>query len=201
MKATYFYALLGLAGLLLSTSACQYQKITTYGSNGAIESKYKVRKKTEEKEGPFIFYYEDGKVAIQRFYERGKLKGEELLYHPNGQLQKKAVASNGALNGPFTYYYDNGNLYQEGFYKNGAIEDTLKTYYKSGVLKEFVIFVGGEENGTIHYFYPSGKLHYTGTLLNGDNKDGAFVYYDEEGNPYKKESCLNGNCQITWEKQ
>lgn len=199
MRAPYLYVLFTISALLCF-SACKYQKITTYSPSGVLESKYKVRRKTDIKQGPFLFYYEDGQLAIQRFYDKGKLKGEELLYYPNGQLQKRAIAQNGALEGSFIYYYDNGALYQEGFYKNGHIEDTLKTYYKAGGLKEFVIFAAGEENGTIHYFYPSGKLHYTGTLINGDNKYGTFIYYDEEGNIYKKESCLQGTCQTIWEK-
>ena len=200
MIKNYVYACTALLLMLLFFSACQYKKITTYSPSGSLESKYKQHRKTQEKEGPYLLYFEDGKIAIHRIYKKGKLSGEELVYHPNGALQKKAMAVNGTLNGPFIYYYDNGIIHQEGFYKNDRIHDTLKTYYKSGVLKEFVIFVDGDENGAIHYYYPSGKLHYTGYLFNGDNKHGAFIYYDEEGNIYKKESCLEGTCHTTFEK-
>ena len=74
--------------------------------------------------GNYTLYYPDGKVRQQFKYNAlGVRDGEQLYYHPNGQLAIKANIKNGKEEGLQQEYNTNGELIKETYYNGGVIDD------------------------------------------------------------------------------
>lgn len=179
-------------------SACTYKQVKIYNEAGDLQEVYKVSRRKKEMNGLYQFFFIDGQVAIHRNFKNGIGVGEELFYHPNGQLEKRAQLIDGLRQGAFVYYFPDGKLHQEGTYKDDKISDKLKTYYKTGELKEIVDFEDGEENGEIIEYYRNGKLKSEGRLINSNNRDGLYKIYSEEGELIQKQQCDKGECIVIW---
>lgn len=179
-------------------SACAYKQVKLYSEAGDLQEKYKVSRRKKEMHGLYQLFFIGGQVAIERHFKNGVGVGEELFYHPNGQLEKRAQLIDGLRQGAFVYYFPDGKLHQEGTYKDDRISGKLKTYYKTGELKEIVDFENGEENGEIIEYYRNGKLKSEGRLINGNNRDGLYKIYSEEGELIQKQQCDKGECIVIW---
>ena len=90
------------------------------------------RERNRRKDGPFTWYWVDGKeitvkAAEGRYkYAEGTYKNKELdgLYSkwwPNGQKWREATYKDGNLNGLETTWHENGQKRKEATYKNGGI--------------------------------------------------------------------------------
>jgi uncharacterized protein len=198
MRYLSFFAYFAAAICLLSLASCRYQTIKTYSDAGDLQEKYKVMRRTKQMHGLYEFYFINKQVAIRRYFKKGIGTGEELLFHPNGQLEKRAQLVDGLHEGDFVFYFADGKLHQEGTHKNDLIQGKLKTYYPTGELKEIVEFDKGDENGEIIEYYRNGKIKSEGRLIGGDNRDGLYKIYSEEGELIQKQQCDRGKCITIW---
>lgn len=106
------------------------------GKVAGITRKNKYTFKGEMKDGfasgTWQYFFSDGKVEQQGFYENGFVKGEWTKFHKNG---KKRVVTYHSIKDekPATdtvgIYYNTGEL----FWK--LSNDTVKTFYKSGLIQ------------------------------------------------------------------
>ncbi|MFN9972560.1 MAG: toxin-antitoxin system YwqK family antitoxin, partial [Phycisphaerae bacterium] len=64
--------------------SAQVQDFRDYYPNGALRSEGRYRDGFED--SLWHYYYETGAIQERTNYRRGKLHGQVLRYHPNGQL-------------------------------------------------------------------------------------------------------------------
>lgn len=127
--------------------------------------------KANKREGPWRFYFADGRVKAEVTYKKGRQRGIARTYHPNGKLAEEgnwqsnkwigeykvyhpngAVAydwlynQSGKLTGVQKYYYPNGQLMMQGKWNNGLIEGKLKEYYADGSWRAERTFKNGKIN-------------------------------------------------------
>ena len=92
--------------------------------------------KNGEREGPWVIYYENGRIWYKGVYKKGKQEGPWLWYHNNGQLWSEGAYKNGKFEGPWVAYYDDGQLWSKGAYKNGKFEGPWVAYREDGTKVE-----------------------------------------------------------------
>jgi antitoxin component YwqK of YwqJK toxin-antitoxin module len=188
-----------LISLIFFLQSCGNKKVETKNENGQILKTFYVDK-NGEKEGPFITYYESGKIKEESNYSSGKLSGKRILYAENGNIEIEEIYTDtGVLHGPYKLYYPNGTLQLEKTYQDNIITGSIKVYYTSGQLKEEVSMSNNEENGPFTEYYENGKIHWKGIYRNGDNEYGVLYEYDSLGAPIKIMKCDTlAICRTVW---
>ena len=79
-----------------------------------------------EREGLYYKKFSDvpftGKTTgeTQGSYKNGKKDGPFVSYYDNGKLKYKGTFKDGKQDGPWVGYHNNGQLYFQGTYKNGV---------------------------------------------------------------------------------
>jgi len=68
--------------------------------------------------------------------KNGKRDGPWVFYRDNGQLWEKGTYKDGKEEGPWVFYYDNGQLRSKGTYKGGEKEDDWVYYSSDGSVVE-----------------------------------------------------------------
>jgi antitoxin component YwqK of YwqJK toxin-antitoxin module len=76
-------------------------------------------KKDEQKEGQWIFYFEDGKIYREVNFRNNIEDGEWKMWHANGLLYLEQVKVLGKSEGYCKEYYENGSIKEIGEYRNG----------------------------------------------------------------------------------
>ena len=98
-----------------------------YWDNGKLRSS--VTYKEGKKRGSWVRYLNNGQVFFNRTYEDGYWVG----YHENGQVSYKANYDGiGRLDGPIFEYHDNGQLRSKGTCKNGKRVGLFVSYHDNG---------------------------------------------------------------------
>lgn len=125
--------------------------------------KYSANKDTME-----VQYYEEGELVMldeyghrdessteatlisRSNYSSSKLNGQQLLYHPNGQVDRKGQFENGIRIDTFFYYREDGFLHQFSVFER----DTITTQYQYWPNGNLFLKTDNFMNG-IHYTYDS----------------------------------------------
>ncbi len=103
----------------------KHGKWTTYFDDGQIwyEGKYKDGKKS----GDFIFYGYGNYNTLHKVYlenhKDGKLDGELIHYHINGEIGRVENYIDGIQNGTDIFYDKDGKIYWSGNYKDDVLID------------------------------------------------------------------------------
>ena len=71
------------------------------------------------KEGPYIAWWENGKVNSEGAYQAGKKSGLWKMYFDTGQLSEEGAYKNGIREGKHTKYQLGGGIFEEVEYENG----------------------------------------------------------------------------------
>lgn len=165
---------------------------------GVLKEQYTINPKSQEKEGMYKSFDDDGKLIEEATYANGELHGERRLYYADGSVQSIETFEYGQHNGRFLNFHENGKVQLQGKYLNGNMEGEWRGYYDNGQLKEIVPFINNNENGAFIEYHPNGNLKAEGNYLNGDNEDGELKLYDESGELERIMQCNNGVCKTTW---
>lgn len=90
-----------------------------YDINGNEISKESL--KSGEKDGVWIHYWKNGKVAWETPFKNGKIDGIERTYDFNGNMLAEITYKDGKKEGVLRHYDKNGNLIEEEVYKNDKL--------------------------------------------------------------------------------
>ena len=104
---------------LVKTDGLYYKKFTDVPFTGKVigkEQGYLIKGKWD---GPYITYYDNGRISSKHNYKDGVPDGPWVSYHENGQLSSKHNYKDGKLEGPWVSYHENGQLSSKGAYKDG----------------------------------------------------------------------------------
>ena len=108
---------------LIKRDGLYYEKFTDVPFSGEIdEGPVRGELKDGKREGPWVYYYDNGQLDNKGVYENGRKEGPWVSYWSNGQLSYKGVFKNGRKEGPWVSYNKDGNAYKEGTgtFKNGG---------------------------------------------------------------------------------
>jgi antitoxin component YwqK of YwqJK toxin-antitoxin module len=166
--------------------------------SGRMIERYTVDKKTKLKEGLHEAFHTGGSKSEESNYKNGVLRGEQIFYYENGQIQEtRNFDESGSFSGAYKSYHENGNLKSEGQYENGAMNGKWKFFFKTGSIKEIVFFRNNVENGPFVEYHENGKLRYEGTYLN-EKEEGLLKVYNDKGELEKHMQCEGGVCRTVW---
>jgi protein TonB len=88
----------------------------------------------DNKDGHFIYYFDNGQQQRICFYKKNTLNGTFREWYRSGKLKNEQEYKNGLLNGPFKSWREDGSLKQEARYVKGEKSGNFKTYYENGQL-------------------------------------------------------------------
>lgn len=88
----------------------------------------------DNKDGHFIYYYEDGIREMECHYHDNLLNGPYREWYPSGQKKVSRVFSDDVLDGPYTSWRDDGTLKVQTFYTGGKKNGSFFSYYENGVM-------------------------------------------------------------------
>lgn len=174
------------------------------------------------RDGPWIEYYEDGKLYAEGTYKSGLRIGKWKFYYRSGKLEQEGVFNNrGRYDGTWRWYYEGGNLLREEEYLDGERDGMLTEYSDSGMVVvqgEFVDgleegpwkfdmgdhlqagnYAGGLRQGEWKYYFRNGNLSYNGSFVE-DNPNGRHTWYWENGRKKDEGFYVMGRREGEWVK-
>jgi antitoxin component YwqK of YwqJK toxin-antitoxin module len=79
--------------------------------------------KNNEREGRWIYYYEDGKVWSEGFFKQGKNEGKRITYFENGNKRYEGNYKEDLRAGLWKFYNEQGKLVNQIDYGKGVPEN------------------------------------------------------------------------------
>jgi antitoxin component YwqK of YwqJK toxin-antitoxin module/Tfp pilus assembly protein PilF len=153
-----------------------------YNNKNILEVVGTYNSETKKMEGYAEVYYSDGNIyGSGVLNQNGNREGKWIYYYQNGNIAEELNFKDGKHHGTFNVYHSNGKLKKSGKYQDGVQYDTQKWYNKNGLLTEVDAISDGKFNGefTIYYNLGSDFLNYKGTYLDDKLQDTLFEYYDD----------------------
>ena len=193
--------LLSLLLCFLVLACSSVETIEVKNDSGKLTERFSQNKKTKQKEGKLVRFFEDGAIQEESNYQKDTLHGERKIYYENGQLQIVEKYKAGNFDGLYQAYYTNGQLELEGNYISGSMNGQWTRFYETGEKMEVVTFKDNEENGPFTEYHINGQLKAKGAYMNGDNEHGELQLFNETGQLIKKMNCEIGRCKTTWVKE
>ncbi len=164
--------------------------------------------------GEAVFYFTDGKVREQGFWNVDHWEGEYIRNHENGKPARRASYDDqGRAEGRQFYYHENGKLLYDGVWKAGKITGVLAVYNEQGkkVMERNYDDNGKFQNtatgsamlppkkaeefkGTGNYtlFNEDGTTDKKGYFEEGKLIDGTRYVYNADGSLLRTETVRNG---------
>lgn len=196
--------------IVLLSSCRNHIEVKTYWdrSKKQVKDQYEVlSRNTNIKDGPFLSFYANGKLAESKKYDNNKLvdsfihynenpyfrseqlyyanglrEGIRILFHPNGKWKIIEHYSKDKLVGEYNRYDENGKLIEEGQFTEGQMSGLWTFYYPNSTqVKEKVNFKNGQEWGYYESYYANGKRKSDGFYKGEENMDSLWHLYYETG--------------------
>ncbi len=124
-----------------------------------------------KKQGPWLFWYSDGKKKAESNWKDGKRQGFRRTWSPGGQMREEEQFANDELSGASRKWSDAGVVVEELRYKNGKKNGVSAWWFDNGKSKEAVTWNDGKREGHSKRFHPNGKMaddaHYKDGQLDG----------------------------------
>jgi TonB family protein len=105
-------------------------------------------------------FYLSGQVQMTGTYKSirpDNKDGQFIYYYENGQQQRDCHYRDNTLNGIFREWYRSGQQKNEQEYKNGLLDGIYKTWRENGSLKMEARYVRGKKNGNFKTYYENGQ--------------------------------------------
>lgn len=99
------------------------------------------------KDGQGRILFEDGTLAAEGEYAKGKRSGEWHHYYDNGRILAVGNYLDGLKTGDWAFYYTNGNQKALGKYKGDQRNGVWKEWDRAGVLTEIEYLEGAKVGG------------------------------------------------------
>jgi hypothetical protein len=114
-----------------------------------------------KKEGFWRYFWANGDLKYEVFYENGEKEGLEISYYDNQDcLEYSNSYNHGILEGPRVMFYPNCSTRVEEVFKAGLKNGYERNYDQNGVLTNEAQFVNGELEGSYAHFDKKGYVTY-----------------------------------------
>ncbi len=137
-----------------------------FDNNHLIEGTHYVTKKSINREGKHITYYNNEKIKETGNYKNNLKTGEWKSYFKNEKTQSITNYYNGIKNGPHIYYYEN-NRVVTGSYKNGLKDLLWSISDGSNKLIETSFYKENKRDGKTTYYHNNGNIKQINYYLKG----------------------------------
>lgn len=127
-----------------------------FDNNHLIESTHYVTKKSINKEGKHITYYNNERIKESGNYKNNLKTGEWKSYYKNEKTQSITNYYNGIKNGAYIYYYEN-NRVVTGSYKNDLKDSLWQIKNLEGSIVQKTFYTNGEKEGKELFYYENGN--------------------------------------------
>ena len=114
---------------------------------GTVTGKSQGKIRNGKKDGPWVYYHDNGRLSYKGNYKDGNQDGPWVYYHSNGQLSYKGTYKDNKKDGPYVNYYDNGQLGSKGTYRNGKEDGRWVRYWSNGQLWHKGTYKDGKRDG------------------------------------------------------
>lgn len=168
-------------------------KVSTYFTNGAVESEKEYRMGVEH--GLERTYdYRTGRVLFQANYREGKPHGPWMQYlvSEEGSSIYKYNYSNGEMDGPWSETGIDGVPRGSGVYKNGKKTGVWTEYGKNGIPEKSTTYMNDVVNGEEKSYYPDGTVQRVDYYVNGKKEGMSRTFYAGSGRLKSEHTCKNG---------
>jgi protein TonB len=98
----------------------------------------------DNKDGQFIYYYDNGQPQRDCHYRENTLNGKFREWYRSGQQKNLQEYKNGLLHGPYKSWREDGSLKQEARYARGEKSGYFRTYYENGQLTRNDLYEAGK---------------------------------------------------------
>jgi antitoxin component YwqK of YwqJK toxin-antitoxin module len=96
-------------------------------ADGTLEGTQSFKEGTRD--GEWISYFEDGKTPkVKANIVAGKVEGERITYHPNGQIRQQANFKGGQLDGAMAEFDETGKKIAQATFKDGKVEGQIERF-------------------------------------------------------------------------
>jgi hypothetical protein len=114
-----------------------------------------------KKHGFWRYYWPNGDLKYEVYYENGEKNGLEMRYYDAQDcLEFTNTYSYGVLNGPSVTYFQNCKVKTEENYRNGKKEGIERVFDENGFLLTEGKFVNGELDGSYAHYDKKGFVTY-----------------------------------------
>lgn len=143
-------------------------------------------------EGSYDRYHENGNKACQFNYDnRGRRQGQQLYFHENGKVMYDGVWFQGKINGTLSVYNDKGQKTMERTYdESGKFQGSEDIVPLTQTVDPFASFTG---TGTFTLFNVDGTVGRKGQFVQGKLIDGEIYIYNESGKRIRTDVYKGGN--------
>jgi antitoxin component YwqK of YwqJK toxin-antitoxin module len=143
---------------------------------GGVLVRAKLHFREGKRDGPFIYYHDNGKVklrgkyvndlldsTVNAFFDNGNNKyihnysmgvqvGESVTFYKNGNVEQKVSLKNEKPHGTMLNYYEAGNLRLESTYNEGVRDGKYIRYHLTGLMAEESYFRNGIQDSVSRYW-------------------------------------------------
>ena len=128
-----------------------------------------------------VYNYFGKKVYIGNLLN-GQKEGKWVWYWENGKKKQHYNFKNGNFHGQVSNWYENGQKENELHYKNGLLEGSVIFWHKNGNKKAEGVWKNNLKNGLITEWYDNGNKQFEANYKNGKKLD-VIGNWDENGSP------------------
>jgi antitoxin component YwqK of YwqJK toxin-antitoxin module len=102
--------------------------------------------------GRALAWFDDGKLAQNRYFRLGKREGTHLGWWPNGRVQFVRQYRNDLFEGEQQAYYESGERFETRRYLEGREEGRQTEWARDGRVLANYVFKGGKRYGIVGRF-------------------------------------------------
>ncbi|MBZ4034477.1 toxin-antitoxin system YwqK family antitoxin [Flavobacterium sp. 17A] len=149
-------------------------------------------------DGPYISYFQDGKIFEKAVVKNHKINGQWTRYYGNGNIEWDNNLINGT--GIKQWYFENGQLSHVTEYIKDKLDGKNESWYKNGQRKEISNWSNGKQNGLYESFYENGKPEERTNWINGKAEGKSESWYNngqKKGIHFYKSDLIDG-IYILW---
>lgn len=106
-------------------------------------------------DGESKYYSNSGAYSVD---EAGRVSGDVLTFHDNGNLEEQGALLAGKKQGSWTKYSPEGVKMNEAHYSNGQKDGNWKVWDANGTLRMELSYEKGKRIGTWKFYDEAGKL-------------------------------------------
>lgn len=143
------------------------------------------------KDGEYYEYSKEGIKQVFETYKEGKKNGPFVYYFENGAVEIEGEFYNNELDGKITGYFKNGNKNYINLYNKGNRNGTCSTFFEDGTLEQEATFVNEIPDGDMIGYFPTGKVRSIKTFNMGVLEGRNYVFH-KNGCPAIEEYYKNG---------
>jgi len=144
--------------------------------------------------GPTIKRYVNGAVQEQYYFTEGNYDSLNILYFPDGIIQRKGYNRKGNKIGKWEYFNEVGELYCGEYYNWQGRLDGARKIYSCNSLRIEYSYNNGSKDGKQIYYGENGKIAFI--LIYGDGDLVGYTYEGKDGKLLPEIKVKNGTVKM-----